>query len=602
MNEEVASIFLALKLDNQSLRNQVNSAGTESGNSFATKFSNTMGNVFRYKLANTILSTVQGVWNYWINGAEDAYEIQLAAEEKLAEVMKTRMNATKEEIQSIKDYASELQQIGIVGDEVTLQGAAQLATYLSSTESLKSLMAAMDDLAVSNGGAFSVSDTTSVANMIGKAIANDSIASLTRVGITFTDEEKARWDTLNTEEEKARFLSEVIKNNVGDINEAYAKTNAGQLTQMNNYMGDIKEKVGNIKEDLKADFIPLINKILGGIEAAVDKAQLFVDAFGQFMEDMGWKSANNGLEEYKDNIGAATDAINEQQEALENVGLAGFDVFNLLGNSLLTEAEDANKAVGEAAATNANDKKNNPDVNPFKKFFDKIGIFINDNKGKWEDFKKTVSNVWNGILEVFTPVWQHLKDKTSELMDKHLEPLKESFGHLISSWSELWDMVDGNDWLSSAFNYFIDGLVGTLDIVLTLIEEISNTIGGMADFLSDPAGYMNEHIVEPWDNLGETINEELGNWQQNNYDKAVDNGKLFGFIDARTPINTSNANNNKVELSEESIKQLASAISRKNTAVQSQPIYIDGKKLTDAVVGTINKSSKYNNGSTLRRY
>ena len=31
-------------------------------------------------------------------------------------------------------------------------------------------------------------------------------------------------------------------------------------------------------------------------------------------------------------------------------------------------------------------------------------------------------------------------------------------------------------------------------------------------------------------------------------------------------------------------------------------IYIDGKKLTDAVVGTINKSSKYNNGSTLRRY
>ena len=73
-------------------------------------------------------------------------------------------------------------------------------------------MAAMDDLAVSNGGAFSVSDTTSVANMIGKAIANDSIASLTRVGITFTDEEKARWDTLNTEEQKAAFLSEVIKN------------------------------------------------------------------------------------------------------------------------------------------------------------------------------------------------------------------------------------------------------------------------------------------------------------------------------------------------------------------------------------------------------
>ena len=102
MNEEVASIFLALKLDNQSLRNQVNSAGTESGNSFATKFSNTMGNVFRYKLASTILSSVQQIWNYWTTGADAAYEKQLYAEEKLVEVMKTRMNATKEEIEIVK--------------------------------------------------------------------------------------------------------------------------------------------------------------------------------------------------------------------------------------------------------------------------------------------------------------------------------------------------------------------------------------------------------------------------------------------------------------------------------------------------------------------
>lgn len=595
MNEEVASIFLALKLDNQSLRNQVNSAGTESGNSFATKFSNTMGNVFRYKLASTILSTVQGVWNYWVTGAEDAYEIQLAAEEKLQEVMKTRMNATKEEIQSIKDYASELQQIGIVGDEVTLQGAAQLATYLSSTESLKSLMAAMDDLAVSNGGAFSVSDTTSVANMIGKAIANDSIASLTRVGITFTDEEKARWDTLNTEEQKAAFLSEVIKNNVGDINEAYAKTNAGQLTQMNNYMGDIKEKVGNIKEDLKADFIPLINKILGGIEVAVDKAQLFVDAFGDFMVDMGWKSANEGLETYKNNIGAATDAINEQQEALENVGLAGFDVFNLLGDSLLAETENTNQAVGEAAATNANDDKNNPDSNPFKKFFEKIENFIKNNKGRWEDFKKTVQNVWNGILDVFTPVWQHLKDKTSELMDKHLEPLKESFGHLISSWSELWDMVDGNDWLSSTFNYFIDGLVGTLDIVLTLIEEIANTIGGMADFLSDPAGYMNEHILEPFKQLGD-LNEQFLD--------ATD-GQLIAYAPeiATTRANSTQSGHSTVRLDNDSISQLASEISKRSSGHStSTSIYLDGKKITDAVTTNINKANKYNNRPGIRKY
>ena len=208
----------------------------------------------------------------------------------------------------------------------------------------------------------------------------------------------------------------------------------------------------------------------------------------------------------------------------------------------------------------------------------------------------------NSIKNVFTPVYEHLKENIKELINEHVPALGEAFGRLCDNWNDLWDTIDGDSFLVEWVNGWLDHVEGVLDRILYLIESIVNTAAGIPEFLQDPGGYLKEHIVEPWDNLGETINEELGSWQQNNYDKAVDNGKLFGFIDARTPINTSNANNNKVELSEESIKQLASAISRKNTAVQSQPIYIDGKKLTDALVGTINKSSKYNNGSALRRY
>jgi hypothetical protein len=599
MNSEVASIFLALKLDRTSLKNQVNSAANESGNSFASKFATTMGNVFRYKLASSILTTVQGIWNYWSDGAEAAYEVQLAAEAKLTEVMKTRMAATKEEIQSIKDYASELQGIGIIGDEVTLAGASQLATYLSSTESLKSLMAAMNNLAVSNSGSFSASDTTSVANMIGKAIANDSISSLTRVGITFTDEEKSRWDTLTTEEQKAAFLSEVIKNNVGEINEAFAKTTAGQLTQMSNYAGDIKEKVGNIKEDLKANFIPLINKILGAFEAAIDKAQLFTDAFGKFMEDMGWKTSNGELEEYKENINGATKAINEQQEALESVGTAGFDVFNLLGSGLLSNTEDVDTFVGEAAAINANDSKDNPDENPYKKFFQKIEIFIKDNKERWEDFKRTVSSVWNGILEVFTPVWQNLKEKTLELMEKHLGPLGESFGHLFTSWSELWDMVDGNDWLSSTFNTFVDGLVITLDLVLSYIEQIIGALGGAADFFMDPSGYINEHIVKPFNKLGYLEEQWYSEMENQGYNPTG----VITYAPIIESRNATSSGHSTVRLDEGTINSLATEISKRSSGHNTiTSVYLDGKKITDSVTSNINKANKYNNRPGLRKF
>lgn len=46
-------------------------------------------------------------------------------------VMRQRMGATDEEIQSIKDLASAQQKIGVIGDEVQLSGALQIVSGLS---------------------------------------------------------------------------------------------------------------------------------------------------------------------------------------------------------------------------------------------------------------------------------------------------------------------------------------------------------------------------------------------------------------------------------------------------------------------------------------
>jgi hypothetical protein len=44
--------------------------------------------------------------------------------------MRNTTNATDEQIQSVKDLASELQGLGVVGDEVQLAGMQELATYV----------------------------------------------------------------------------------------------------------------------------------------------------------------------------------------------------------------------------------------------------------------------------------------------------------------------------------------------------------------------------------------------------------------------------------------------------------------------------------------
>ena len=49
----------------------------------------------------------------WMN----LYKVQEQAEIRIQTIMQQRMGATKEQIQQIKDYASELQGVGVLGDE-----------------------------------------------------------------------------------------------------------------------------------------------------------------------------------------------------------------------------------------------------------------------------------------------------------------------------------------------------------------------------------------------------------------------------------------------------------------------------------------------------
>lgn len=175
----------------------------------------------------------------------EAYQVQLVAETQLETIMRQRMNSTDEEIQHIKNLCSAQQELGVIGDEVQLSGAQQMATFLKQKESLDVLIPAMNNLiAQQNGLNATNQDAVGIGNMMGKAMQGQT-AVLQRVGITF-DEAQAHVLQYGTESERAAMLAEVITANVGNMNAELAKTDAGKQKQLENTLGDIKEKLGSM--------------------------------------------------------------------------------------------------------------------------------------------------------------------------------------------------------------------------------------------------------------------------------------------------------------------------------------------------------------------
>jgi hypothetical protein len=135
----------------------------------------------------------------------------------------------------------------------------------------------MDNLLVyTNGVEASAENAVSTANQIGKAMANNSLSSLTRSGITVTDDEEKQFKALTSEEEKAALLAEIITNNVGEMNTALANTPAGQQQQLANAWGDMKENVGN-------KVYPAIMDLFSAINANMPVIETFVNGFATGM-------------------------------------------------------------------------------------------------------------------------------------------------------------------------------------------------------------------------------------------------------------------------------------------------------------------------------
>ena len=197
-------------------------------------------------------------------------EQQAKAEQKLVAIYKNRMGATRGAANATMELASALQRQGVIGDEVTLAGAQQLATYAKYPETINKLLPAMDNwLAQEKGLAATQEDAESKAKILGKAL-NGNVGALGRLGIKLTEAQQEILKT-GTEEQKAAVITDALNSKFGGMNNELAKTDAGKIQQAKMALGDMGEEIGAILLPAVADLVSWFqDNLLPKIQAFID--------------------------------------------------------------------------------------------------------------------------------------------------------------------------------------------------------------------------------------------------------------------------------------------------------------------------------------------
>lgn len=240
---------------------------TKMGNAFKKAGSN-MQTLGTYATIGAGVSVVAGKKLLELNSTQEQ------AETKLIEIYRKRLGVNEDVAKSTMEVASALQQEGVIGDEVTLSGAQQLATFAKYPDTVNKLLPAMDNLLVQQKGYnASAEDATGIANLLGKAMMGQT-GALTKVGISFTKEQE-KILKYGDEEERAAVLAEVITDNVGEMNKTFAQTDEGKMQQLKNTLGDMGERLGKMLLPALSD---IANYVSEKIMPKVEQLMAFLEA------------------------------------------------------------------------------------------------------------------------------------------------------------------------------------------------------------------------------------------------------------------------------------------------------------------------------------
>ena len=413
----------------------------------------------------------------FIKESRALWETQLEAEARLEQVMKNTTGATQEQIQATKDWASALQEVGVIGDEIQLAGLQELGTYIENADSLKTLNVVLNDMLAQQYGFNATSEAAvTISTMLGKVLEGQT-GALSRYGYSFTEAQEQLLK-YGTEEQRVATLAEVVSESVGGMNEALAKTPAGRLKQVSNTMGDIKEQFGKAFTNLGTILLPALEKLAQMLakasEYAVKLSNELVKIFGAESENT--VAVSGSVSDAVTEQNALTDAVLETNKAQEK-SLAGFDKMNKLssGKSESNEEESVESMSIKPVITD------NTAEETASRFSEKFEKFLEPIKLVWEDKSPELKKNFRDTVDSLSETWSGLKTQFSEAWTENDRGLRIFSGILdiVGSISGTISDIAGStaDWAKNIdFGPVLESIAGLFEEIKPLTDTVGDTL------------------------------------------------------------------------------------------------------------------------------
>ncbi|WP_336162366.1 phage tail protein [Fusobacterium polymorphum] len=271
------------------------------------------------------LTAAAGVF---IKQSIDAAKDKLKADKLLETNLMKQANFKKEHIQMLKDEASALQDVGVVGDDVAVAGAGQLAIYKLKAEQIKTILPIIDDMVAKEKGFNGTQeDAIAMADVFGKAVEGKT-KGLVKYGVSLTDAEEKLFKTMKREQ-RAEFLNKKLTAAIGGTNKALRETDEGKIVAAKGAWGDMQAELGK-------KLMPKLGAIAEWFHSKIPGIQDFILSLADKVEELVTR-AEPYITQIKDMFGKIFEkvkpALEETWQILSNAGTIAIDIAqNIINN------------------------------------------------------------------------------------------------------------------------------------------------------------------------------------------------------------------------------------------------------------------------------
>ena len=264
------------------------------------------------------LTAAAGVF---IKQSIDAAKDKLKADKLLETNLMKQANFKKEHIQMLKDEASALQDVGVVGDDVAVAGAGQLAIYKLKAEQIKTILPIIDDMVAKEKGFNGTQeDAIAMADVFGKAVEGKT-KGLVKYGVSLTDAEEKLFKTMKREQ-RAEFLNKKLTAAIGGTNKALRETDEGKIVAAKGAWGDMQAELGK-------KLMPKLGAIAEWFHSKIPTIQDFILSLADKVEELVTR-AEPYITQIKDMFGKIFEkvkpALEETWKILSDAGTVAIDI------------------------------------------------------------------------------------------------------------------------------------------------------------------------------------------------------------------------------------------------------------------------------------